>query len=377
MRGPNTRATLLGAIALVVLSAASASALPTMIRLGYADCAACHIAAQGGGPLNAYGRGIDIAQSLRIGEDPTIDDNRRVTQDLRLVVQEQGTWTSGAAGVNFFRPRLMYRNATAISNALRFSATVTAESAHTPRPALGYEPAARSSTIFVNTALIHYKSSAAFELAVGRDQLPSGVNVPDLAFYTKSRNRLGYYDAPTQFKMYWGASRYHITPFVYAPGGNEPAGERESGAGSLAEVDVLGNHRTIAGVTFQRGTARNGDRRMVGAYARLGFGPWGILAEHDVTDRTRNGPAVVAFRQTASYAHVFWAVREWLVASGTGERLRVEAPFAESLNAGKVELAARLSNQATIVAGTRFERNVLTERWARSVTVQVALKTVQ
>jgi hypothetical protein len=377
MRGASTCASVIAAIALALLSAAPASALPTMIRLRYIDCASCHIAPQGGGPLTAYGRGIDIAQSLRVSEDRTIDDNRRVTQDLRFVVQEQGTWASGTGGVNFFRPRLLYRNATAISNALRVSAMVTAESAHAPRPALGYDPAARSSTIFVNTALIHYKPSAALELAFGRDQLPSGVNVPDLAFYVKSRNRLGYYDAPTQLKMFWGARRYHITPFVYAPGGNEPAGERESGAGSLAEVDVLGHQRTIAGVTFQRGTARNGGRRMVGAYARLGFGQWGILAEHDVTDRTRNDLGGVAFRQTASYAHVFWAVREWLVASGIGERLRVEAPFAESLNAGKVELAARLSNHATVVAGTRFERNVLTQRWARSVIVQMAFKTVQ
>ena len=36
---------------------------------------------------------------------------------------------------------------------------------------------------------------------------------------------------------------------------------------------------------------------MAGAYARLGFGKWGILAEHDVTDRTRNVPDSVSFRQ--------------------------------------------------------------------------------
>ena len=160
---------------------------------------------------------------------------------------------------------------------------------------------------------------------------------------------LGYYDAPTQVKLFWSAKRYHITPFVYAPGGNEPTGEHESGGGSLAEVDLIGNQRLIGGMTILRGTAANGDRRTVGAYARLGFGQWGILAEHDVTDRTRTAPTLAAFRQTASYAQLFWAV----------------------------EIAARLSPKATLVVATRVERNVRTGRVTPSITAQAAFKTVQ
>jgi len=231
----------------MILVGAPASALPTMIRLGYTDCASCHIAPQGGGPLNVYGRGIDVAQSLR-GGDYQPSEERRLTQDLRVVLQEQGTWVGDQPAANFFRPRLMYRNATTIAKGFRVSATVTAEGADAPRPALGYDPAARSSAVFVNTALIHYRPRKSMEFAAGRDQLPSGINVPDLVPYIKSRNRLGYYDAPTQVKMYWGGKRYHVTPFVYAPGGNEIKGEGETGAGSLAEVDLLGNQRTIAAV---------------------------------------------------------------------------------------------------------------------------------
>ena len=372
-RGP---AAAIAGVALTTLMGSPASALPTMIRLGYTDCASCHIAPQGGGPLNAYGRGIDLAQSLRGGDYQRSGDSRFM-QDVRLVLQEQGTWAPGQPGANLFRPRLMYRTVTTISKAFRVSATVTAEGTDAPRPALSYDPAARSSVVFVNTALVHYRPRETLEFAAGRDQLPSGINVPDLAPYIKSRNRLGYYDAPTQLKMFWGGKRYHITPFVFAPGGHEAPGERESGAGSLAEFDVLGNQRTIAGVTIQRGTAQNGTRRMVGAYARLGFGPWGILAEHDVTGYTRTGLTLEAFRQTATYGQVFWAVREWLVASGIGERLRVEAPFAQHLVAGKLEVAARLSSQATISVGTRFERDVVTRRLTTSVVLQTAFKTVK
>ena len=347
-----------------------------MIRLGYTDCASCHISPQGGGPLNEYGRGIDVAQSLRSGEYEPAPDTH-LTQDARVHLQEQDAWPPTSARTSAFRPRLMYRNVTKISDAFRFYGTVTAEGREAPRPGMAYDPAARPASLFVNIAMIQYRPSSHVELALGRDQLPTGVNVPDLATYIKSRNRLGYYDAPTQLKMFWAAKRYHITPFAYAPGGNEPSGERESGGGSLAEVDLIGNQRLIAGMTILRGAATNGDRRTVGAYARLGFGQWGILAEHDVTDRTRNGPTIAAFRQTASYGQLFWAIREWLVASGIGEQLHVDAPFQQHLIAGKVEVAARLSSRATLVISTRMERNMRTGQTTPSVTGQAAFKTVR
>jgi hypothetical protein len=77
-----------------------------------------------------------------------------------------------------------------------------------------------------------------------------------------------------QMTFWWG-KHYQIVPFAYVPGGNEAAGERESGGGTLAEVDILGNQKTIVGTTFLRGHATNGDRRLAGVYTRLGFGRWG------------------------------------------------------------------------------------------------------
>jgi hypothetical protein len=71
--------------------AAPAAALPTMVRLGYTGCAACHSSPQGAGPLTDYGRGIDQAQSLRGGEYHAPAEHRRLTQDLRFVLQEQST----------------------------------------------------------------------------------------------------------------------------------------------------------------------------------------------------------------------------------------------------------------------------------------------
>jgi hypothetical protein len=229
--------------------------------------------------------------------------------------------------------------------------------------------------MFVNTALVHYRPRETLEFAAGRDQLPSGVNVPDLAAYVKSRNRLGYYDSPAQLKMYWWGKRHQVTPFVFGPGGNEASGERESGGGTLAEFDVIGNQRAVVGTTILKGVARNGDRRLLGGYARLGFGAWGILAEHDVTDRTRTAVAQ-AFTQNATFAQVFWAAREWLVLSTIGERLRVERPFEQRLNAGRIEVAARLAPQATVTMGTKLEKNLMTGKLSKSLILQVAVKTV-
>ena len=363
------------ALAIGIAGATPAAALPTMIRIGYTNCAACHVAPQGGGVLTEYGQGIDQAQSLRGGELQRVQElHRRLIQDLRVVMQEQSTWTDRPMPNNF-RPRLLYRNVTNLGAGFRLSGVATIEGASAPRPTKSYDPAARGSTLFVNSALVSYRPTKTLEFDAGRDQLPSGVNVPSLGAYIKSRNRLGYYDAPTQLKMAWWGKRHQVMPYVYAPGGNEASGERESGAGTLAEFDLLGNQRTVVGASFLKGTARNGDRQMVGGYARLGFGRWGILAEHDVTDRTRTALAQ-SFTQNASFTQVFWAAREWLVLSGIGERLRVERPFLERRNAGQVELSARLAPQATIVLGTRLEKDLVTNRLAKSLILQMAFKTV-
>jgi hypothetical protein len=64
------------------------------------------------------------------------------------------------------------------------------------------------------------------------------------------------------------------------------------------------------------------------------------------------------------------------VASAIGERLSVQAPFAERLNAGRLELVARLTAMATVGVSGRVQRNALTGQATRSVTIQLALKTV-
>ena len=166
-----------------------------------------------------------------------------------------------------------------------------------------------SSSLLRRAPLISYRVGT-LEFSAGRDQLPTGVNIPDLSPFIRSRNRYGYYDAPTQAKLFWWGKRYMVVPYGFGPGGNEKSGYHESGGGVLAEFDMFGKQRTVAGVNLLRATAAAEDRLLVGPYARLGFGKWGILAEHDITNRSVKGSTPAAFQQTASYGQLFWAARE-------------------------------------------------------------------
>ena len=373
---------LAGAIGAVV-GVRPALALPTMIRLGYSDCLTCHYAPQGGGPLNKYGKGIDEAQSLRAGEYrprdsklvQTLSWHGRIAQDLRLVLPMRWTWAAHEPSDDSFVPRLQYRNYTNLPHGFAAHVTVTGETDAVRRPDLSYDPAATSSAAFVNIALLRYHVKPSLEIAGGRDQLPTGINLPDPRLFIKARDRAGYYDTPTQLKVYWAGSRHRLTPFIYGPAGNEAEGEGESGGGAVAEFDVLSNNRVVVGASVLRGSSSNGDRRVLGAYARLGFGAWGILAQHNHTDRKREDLSD-SFSQHASYAQVFWAPREWLVASVIGERLSVHQPFEERLNAGALEVTTRLTSVATIGATARVQRDVIAHQWSKSILLQVALKTV-
>ena len=370
-------------LSLFCLTAAPVFALPTMIRLGYSNCSSCHIAPQGGGLLTQYGRSIDQAQSLSGGEYSPLDTewsrllnwNGRITQDFRSVLQQQDTSTTGKAGTQIFRGRFIYRNATELGKGFRLTFTLTGENTAAPRPALSYDPPSTPAAAFVNTALLSYRVNKGLEFAIGRDQLPTGVNLPDLSFFIRSRNRLGYYDAPVQAKMFLWSKRYLVTPYVYGPGGNEKSGQHESGAGALGEFDIFGKQRTVAGLNFLHGSAYNEGRTLVGPYVRLGFGRWGFLAEHDISYREVKVPSVAAFTQSATYGQLFWAAREWLVPSLIGERLTVGAPYKEQLNAIRLDVAVRLRTQLTVSAGPRIQKDTITGRVSKSVVFQIALKT--
>ncbi|PYY17933.1 MAG: hypothetical protein DMG61_01520 [Acidobacteria bacterium] len=370
-------------IAVLIGMGPQARSLPTMIRLGYTNCSTCHISPQGGGLLNAYGRGIDQAQSLRGGDYKPAEGkwlrfftwDHRITEDVRSVTQEQIASTTGKPGTQILRSRLMYRNATDLGSGVRFSMTLTAENENVLRPTFPYDHPTKTGTLFLNTSLLSYRPKGNLEIAAGRDQLPSGINIPDLGVFVRSRNRSGYYDSLTQVKIFWWGKRYLITPYAFGPGGNEQTGERESGGGALAEVDPFGHQHTVFGMNLLRATSRSRDRTLIGPYARLGFGSWGVLAEHDITNYAA-GAKFGALQQRTTYGQLFWYPKEWLLTSIGGERLGVDVPFKQELNAARFDVSARIASQATIGFTLRVQHDPLSGRTVRSLALNVALKTV-
>ena len=172
-------------------------------------------------------------------------------------MQQQGKW-DGRSGTGTLRARVMYRAVATLSNSVRFAGTVTGENERAVRPSLFYEPPAAASPVFVNTALLHYRAG---ELESPWDE----TSCPRVS--TSGPRRLHKGTKPARLlrcthaaQDRLGGQRFQVTPFVYGTGGNEPRGEREHGAGSLAEFDLLGTQRTVLGVTFQRSSASNGDR---------------------------------------------------------------------------------------------------------------------
>jgi hypothetical protein len=133
-------------LVLLLAAAPNAAALPTMIRLGYNNCAACHIAPQGGGVLNLYGRSIDQAQSFVGGEYQPwqskvireLNWGGRITQDFRVEMQQQNASTTDRPGTQAFRTRFIYRNATELGGGWRLTGTFTGENESAPRPKLAY-----------------------------------------------------------------------------------------------------------------------------------------------------------------------------------------------------------------------------------------------
>ena len=329
-----------------------------------------------------YGRGVDNAQSLRAGEYvPTeskllkrLSWGGRIKQDVRSVSTEKASLGTNGSTLGF-STRLMYRNVTYLGKGIRVSAMVTGERP-TSRPSRPYDRAMDTGKVLLSAALVHYNPTEGVEFAAGRDRLPTGINDGNFSVFIKSRNRFGFYDTPTQVKMSWSGARHMVIPYALVRTGNGHRGGGEAGGGTLAEFDVFGRGKTVVGVNVLRASTTNGNRQLFGVYTRLGFGPWGVFAEHDITDRTLKQSSPVSFRQHATFAKVFWAAKEWLVFSLGAERLAVEKLFAENLNAGMIGVSARLTPNFTIGAGARLQRDTLTGKRTPSVVFQLKMKTL-
>jgi hypothetical protein len=344
-----------------------------MIRLGYSDCVTCHVSPQGGGLLTPYGKGIDVAQSLRGGErtDATL---RKLLFDVRTV--------AGYSAVDPASPdpitgtsvmRLMARSSFSLTDRLRTTYTVGIDSPSATRAIRSGRPGDWTSLV-VSKALIEYRLKDGLQISAGREELPTGLGLPDPQGFARKQNDPGATAFPTQVKVFWWSRRLHVTPFVFGPGGDEDSDARQYGAGVTGGVDVW-NQRAVLGMSTRTSRGSAFDRRSTGAFARVGFGRWGILAEHDLTSRMTTADGARA-QYVAGYTQLFAAPREWLVTSLASEHMVTGGAGSKHVFRLAAGAQFRLTDHVTVLVSTRNESGS-PHPSSRTYSVQLAMKTVQ
>lgn len=351
-----------------------AIASPTMIRLGYSGCQACHLSPQGRGLLTEYGKGIDDAQSARKGVYQADEQHvRRLFHDVRVLAQGSVVDTASSAADRSASARIWYRNATALTRTMRLSAMVSVDAPERATQNTPVQPLPSQPQVFLRQALWEYAPREGLHLAVGRDTLPSGVEISDQATYMRSRNMQGLTDVPTQVKLFAWSRRGQIVPYVFGPSGHEASGFHSGGLGILAETYLWGD-RLATGLSTRAARNDTQDERLLGAFVRLGLGAWGVLGEYDFTHRRERQADRRAFDQHTSYAQVFFYPMDWLVLSMTAERLAVDPPHRERRMAWRPEVSARFSPHVTVTSSLRHEE--VAGRRVTTFLLQVYLKTV-
>ena len=362
-----------GVLLCAIVQALPVFASPTMIRLGYRDCAACHVSPQGGGLLTSYGRGIDVAQSVRSREvSPSDADRRRFLYDVRFVaVGQQASALASHTTTASSTFQVLVRNSARLNDHHRFSSTFALVGQTLPTST---QPAGTASVI-VPKAVWQYRPKEGIELTAGREELPTGLGLPDPQAYMRKSTDPETTVYPTQVKAFLSTKRLQLTPFAFGPGSDEDVRLRQWGAGALAGVDVW-KQRAIVGVSVLNSRSPAFDRRSVGAYARLGFGRWGVLAEHELTGRSSSDTTLPSTQYVAGHTQVFYAPYEWLVTSLGAEELSMHG-----LSTGRAYRLApgaqvRVSENLTVAVTMRDVFTGISAGRSRTFSVQVAVKTV-
>ncbi|AMY12070.1 hypothetical protein LuPra_05342 [Luteitalea pratensis] len=346
-----------------------------MIRLGYAGCQACHLSPQGRGLLTEYGKGIDDAQSSRHGAYDADEDRwRRLFHDVRLMTQLTSEAREQPERATSAAVRLWYRNTTRLSHTLRVSGTLSVDAPARAQEVTKLQPQPSQPQAFVRQALLEVTPHKNVYIGIGRDTLPSGVEIADQATYVRARNGQGLTDVPTQAKLFWSTERFQVAPYVYGPSGQEAPGFRSSGAGVLAEKYLVGDH-LAAGIALRMARNTTFDERLAGVYARFGMGRWGVLTEHDVVRRAERSGEQRRFDQYTGFVQLFFYPTDWLVTSLSADRLQMDAPYSDARWYLRPEVSARLNPHITIAASLR-DQYLLPSQRSTAFVLQLFLKSV-
>lgn len=356
------------AVALAIISVTPVAAAPRMISYGYPSCVSCHFAVQGRGPLNSYGRGIDMAQSYSKkdftamllgrptgGEDPSANWDgriRNVLADFIATLRRNERLDLDKTDPSF---AAVYRQIIFFGQDDRFRVSTDVGfvdgGLHEVQLAPGFA-ATGGEVAFVRKMLFEWRlatdGSSGQEIAFGRDYLPLGLQIDDYSTFLLHLNAAGIYDTPLQLKYFAWTEKSLVSAYAFGPSFDDASDRDEYGGGLLYER--YPNNKLAIGVQALAGWSDASDRLRVGPYVRWGISPkWALLSGVDYSAHWDVGSAGERGRQVTGFAQVFYHHTEWLVSSVTANYAYSDFLQAkEHLASFRYTTAARLNRNFTI-----------------------------
>lgn len=357
--------------ALLVMSWASAAeARPNQIRLGYDNCAACHVSPTGGGLLTPYGKGIDAAQNLQpqdLNESELANgDPRWLAYDLRLSLSLDRD-PPAATGYGF---------STGIRSAFGMRGHRLVYAATLSSPTLARTRTTGAVSIRMSKFYWLFQPKDGVSLTVGRDDLPNGLGSGSLSFARRTTTP-SVSSTPTQVKLSWWNNRWQVTTYGFGPDGNETSPQFEAyGLGGMIGADVW-KDRAVVGISARGSRADAYDRNAASVFLRLGLTKhFGVLLEHEVTDRTTDRGA--NFTHLAGHSELFWVPFDWLqTALGVDQVTTAGGAYSYRLSPeAQIRITRNLSlafDSSDVVTGRAASGNGRT----RTYSMQLMVKTVE
>ena len=350
--------------ALVLFTAAPASATPNMIRLGYPTCASCHLSPQGGGLLTNYGKGIDAAQTLRpvdLSAEAGAEDLRRLPYDMKFSLGVDRD-PPAASGYSFSSQA---RAALAVSHRQYIVYGVSVGS-----PTLARTRTSGAVSVRMSRLYWMYQPKDGLNITVGRDSLPSGAG---LLGFSRGTTSPSVSSNPTQAKVFWWNKRWQVTGYGFGPDGNETDPRFEArGGGAIVGLNL--SDRAVVGVTSRVSYADAYDRRNAGAFLRLGITEHlGVLLEHDFTARTTDKGQHL--QHVAGHSELFYVPFDWL-------QLAMAAENVTTINGAHSyrfhpSAQVRLNRNVAVSFDTTDVYTGVAAGRSRTYSVQLSLKAVQ
>ena len=350
-------------------AAADTSAAPRMISYGYPSCVSCHLAPQGRGLLNSYGRGIDMAQSYSKKDFTAMLFGRKSGDD-----EADGNWDGRFGNVlldfivsmrlnqQFDRDKTdptvaaVYRQAIFFTEGdrLRLDFEVGFVDGGLTTAQLGPDLVATGGdNIFLKKLLLEWRwtaesATSGHALALGRDYLPLGLQIDDHSTYILHLNRAGIYDYPLQLKYFVWNDKFLASVFAYGPSFDDDSSREEYGAGFLYERYPTNN--LALGLQVAGGCSDESDRFRAGPYLRWGISEkWAVLGEADYGAFWNGSHGSQAGSQVTALLQVFHHHYEWLVSSVSLNYAYSDLLFSEEhLASFRYIGAARLNRNLTV-----------------------------